>query len=117
VDAIECWGNALLYEWLLSKIAANVFLLFKNNNLDDFVDRCVSVAVAKSLQCEPKKKLRWIKALDSVDQERVYRYRSTVALSVQMEVVFEDDFEKQCRTCGSGLARDGVITFNLYAEC
>jgi hypothetical protein len=56
VDAIECWGNALLYEWLLSKIAANVILLFKNNNLDDFVDRCVSVAVAKSLQCEPKKK-------------------------------------------------------------
>jgi hypothetical protein len=34
-----------------------------------------------------------------------------------MEVVFEDDFEKQRRTCGSGLARDRAITFNLYVEC
>lgn len=33
MDAMECRGNALLYEWLLSKIAANVILLFKNNDL------------------------------------------------------------------------------------
>jgi hypothetical protein len=53
---MECRGNALLYEWLLSKIAANVILLFKNNGLGICMDRRVSVTVAKSLQREPKKK-------------------------------------------------------------
>jgi hypothetical protein len=49
-------AKTLLYRRLLSKKAANVIFMFKNSNLDVFVNRCVSAAVAKSLQLEAKKK-------------------------------------------------------------
>ncbi|WP_185752805.1 hypothetical protein [Pseudomonas fluorescens] len=49
-------GKALLYGWLLSKIAANVFLLLKINKLYVFA-RCKDLlAVAKSLQRKVEKK-------------------------------------------------------------
>jgi hypothetical protein len=53
---LNAWAKALLYERLLSKIAANVFLLLKINNLYVY-SRCSDLrAVAKSLQPKAEKK-------------------------------------------------------------
>jgi hypothetical protein len=53
---LNAWAKALLYKRLLSKIAANVFLLLKINSLYVF-SRCKDLlAVAKSLQPKAEKK-------------------------------------------------------------
>jgi hypothetical protein len=50
-------GNAVLYGWLLSKNAANVFLLLNINKLYVFSRRGDLRAVAKSLQRKAEKKV------------------------------------------------------------
>ena len=57
MDAVEGLGReALIYEELISKIAANVNLYIKNNDLLIFDGGAEDVRVAKSLQHEAKKK-------------------------------------------------------------
>ena len=48
--------EALIYDQLISKIAANVYLSIKNNSLLIFGDLVGGVCVAKSLQHEARKK-------------------------------------------------------------
>ncbi|BCX70170.1 hypothetical protein [Pseudomonas izuensis] len=51
---MNAWAFALIYEWLLSKNTANVFLLLIINDLGCFQKAIDLLAVAKSLQMQVK---------------------------------------------------------------